>query len=331
MGRPQEPLDRDGSPVREFAFWLRNLRRHAGLTYDELGRRAHYATSTVQAAASGKRLPTLRVTMAFVDACGGNVREWHVYWTQIRRAIDPDSPGGVAASMLPPWEQGQPGAKSPPDPGPAERPGTDVTGGTDETDGSGDPDGEDDGWYVESFSALLHLDAAPIEAVEHRTVLATRDGISELATSISVPRHPAEDAGRPHGLEAELLEGGRLELREQPYESYFRNVIALPRTLRRGDRHEYRMRLRVPPGQRMASHYVHVPFRRSDYFELRVCFDRDQLPRAVWALCGAPTAVIYERNPAQENLQPDRFGEVHVRFRNLKLGFGYGLCWQDGI
>ena len=79
----------------------------------------------------------------------------------------------------------------------------------------------------------------------------------------------------------------------------------------------------------MASHYVHVPFRRSDYFELRVCFDRQHLPRAVWALCGAPTAVIYERGPAQDVLQPDRFGEVQVRFRNLRLGFGYGLCWQD--
>jgi transcriptional regulator with XRE-family HTH domain len=323
MGRPQEPLDRDGSPVRELAFWLRNLRSHAGLTYEELGRRAHYATSTVQAAASGKRLPTLRVTLAYVDACGGNVRQWHGYWTQIRRATDPDHPAGAIAPVLPPWEQGERGVENPPDPGGTEPDAADAAVG------SRDLAGEDDGWYVESFSALLHLDAAPIEAVEHRTVVATWDGVRELATSISVPRHPAEDACKPHGLETELLEGGTLELREQPYESYFRNVIALPRPLRRGDRHDYRLRLRIPPGQPMASHYVHVPFRRSDYFELRVCFDRQHLPRAVWALCGAPTAVIYELNPAKGCLQPDRFGEVQIRFRNLRLGLGYGLCWQD--
>jgi len=33
MGRPQKPLERDGSPVREFAFWLRDLRKRSGLTY----------------------------------------------------------------------------------------------------------------------------------------------------------------------------------------------------------------------------------------------------------------------------------------------------------
>jgi hypothetical protein len=85
MGRPEEPLDRDGSPVREFAFWLRDLRRRAGLTYDQLGKNAHYATSTVQAATAGSRLPTLRVTMAFVEACGGDQGEWREYWTLVRR------------------------------------------------------------------------------------------------------------------------------------------------------------------------------------------------------------------------------------------------------
>lgn len=327
MGRPQEPLDRDGSPVREFAFWLRNLRQRAGLTYEELGRRAHYATSTIQAAAAGKRLPTLRVTLAYVDACGGNVREWHTYWTRMRRALDPDAPAAVVSSVLPPWLHDQPGADGHPALGDRRL----AEAGRELIEAGGSQGGidEDDGWYVESFSALLHLDAAPIEALEHRTVVATKDGVQQLATSISVPRHPADDAGRPHGLEVELLEGGILELREQPYESYFRNVIALPQPLRQGDRHDYRLRLCIPPGQPMASHYVHVPYRRSDYFELRVCFDRQHLPRAVWVLSAAPTAVIYERGPSQEVLQPDRFGEIQVRFRNLRPGFGYGLCWQD--
>jgi transcriptional regulator with XRE-family HTH domain len=312
--------------VREFAFWLRNLRQRAGLTYDELGRRAHYATSTVQAAAAGKRLPTLRVTLAYVNACHGNVREWHAYWTKIRRALDPDAPAGMVRSVLPPWADDEPEAEAALVP--EARPSPEV----DHVDRSSDRTWtaeEDDGWYVESFSALLHLDAAPIEAVERRTIVATRNGVRELATSISVPRHPADDAARPHRLETELLEGGTLELREQPYECYFRNVIALPRPLRPGDRHDYRLRLSIPPGQPMASHYVHVPLRRSDYFELRVCFDRQHLPRAVWALYGAPTAVIYERGPSPNVLLPDRFGEVHVRFRDLRPGFGYGVCWQD--
>src|SRR6266568_536787 len=145
-----------------------------------------------------------------------------------------------------------------------------------------------DSWYIESFTALLLLDAEPVEAIEQRVIVATEDGLSELETSISVPRHP-DDACPVHRLDAELLHGGSLQLREQPYESYFRNVIVLPAPLRAGERHEYALRLRIPPGQPMASHYVHVPFRRSDYFELRVRFGPERLPRSVWMLSGAPT------------------------------------------
>ena len=185
-----------------------------------------------------------------------------------------------------------------------------------------------DGGFIESFTALLRLDTEPVEALEHRVVVSTVDGLSELATSVSVPRHP-DDAGEAHRLDSELLYGGSLELREQPYESYFRNVIVLPRPLRPGEKHKYALRLRIPPGQPMAPHYVHVPLRRSDHFDLRVRFDPQHRPRAVWVLRAAPTAVIYEREPAAETVLPDRFGEVQVSFSELRPGFGYGLRWSE--
>ena len=123
MGRPQVPLEQNGSPVRELAFWLRDLRTRAGLTYEQLGRDAHYATSTMQAAASGKSLPTLRVVLAFVDACGGDVSAWRDYWTQIRRLLDEDAPGAVRSSTRPPWAgDGRPPGDAVP--GIRSRPGT---------------------------------------------------------------------------------------------------------------------------------------------------------------------------------------------------------------
>jgi hypothetical protein len=118
--------------------------------------------------------------------------------------------------------------------------------------------GQNGNWYIRSFTALLRMDTSPPEAQEQRVVVATADGLCELATAISVPRHP-QDSGPSHHLEVELLHGGLLQLREQPWETYFRNVIVLPRPLRAGEQHEYAMRLRVPPGQPMAAHYVHVP------------------------------------------------------------------------
>src|SRR5262249_46214569 len=73
-------------------------------------------------------------------------------------------------------------------------------------------------WSVASFVAVLRMDVEPPEAIELRRVVAAVDGLSELVTSTSIPWHP-DDRSESHGLRAELLFGGRLERREQPYKS----------------------------------------------------------------------------------------------------------------
>lgn len=310
MGRPQKPLDRDGSPVREFAFWLRDLRRRSGLTYDQLGRKSRYATSTVQSAAAGKRLPTLKVTLAFVRACEGDLRQWREYWIQVRRLLDENAPPSVSRSATPPWASGpQPASLG-------------------AVSSSAWDAGEANGWFTESFSALLRLDADPIEAWERRVVVATADGVSEIVTSVSVPRHP-HDAGQASELASELLYGGSIERRGQPGVGYFQNVIVLPRPLRPGERHEYALRLTIPPGQRMTPHYVHIPYQRSDYFELRVRFDPRCPPGCVWILRDVPAGLMDQGTPAVETVTPDRFGEITTGFRDMRPGLGYGVRWTE--
>jgi hypothetical protein len=327
MGRPEEPLERDGSLRREFGYWLRDLRHSSGLTYQNLAQATHYATSTMQAAAAGHRLPTLKVTLAFVAACQGDQEDWRTYWSAVKRALDAYAPEEAGQPVEPPWV-----TRSQSAPQPAAHPATAPSLNGDSHPGAGEQAaGEQaapDGWYVESFSALLRMDKASPEAVEHRVIVATTADVSELATSISVPRHPA-DGTAVYELEAELQYGGSLELRDRPHESYFRNFIALPRKLDVGERHEYQLLLRVPSGQQMAPHYVYVPFCRCDRFDLRVRFCADRLPAAIFVLCGTPTAVIYERGTPQEGLMPDRFGEIHVAFRDLQVGRGYGIRWQE--
>jgi hypothetical protein len=309
VGRPEEPLDRDGSPLREFAFWLRDLRRQAGLTYERLAGQAHYAISTMQAAADGRRLPTLRVTLAYVASCGGDQEAWREYWTRISRMLDATAPEGVSRSVRPPWLDTAPADGPAPDsPGPAARAA--------------------ENWFTESFTALVRADIDPVEVIERKTIVATADDVAEIAMSVSVPRHP-DALDRPVGLESELLYGGALELRRQPYDSFFANMIVLPRPLRAGERHEYSIRLRIPHGQRMASHFLHVPFQRSDHFELRVRFDPRRLPRRVWLLRDAPTAMIYQCEPAAQTVVPDRFGEVYASFREMRPGLAYGVRWHE--
>jgi hypothetical protein len=74
-------VDPAAGALPRFAYDLRQLRRLGGRpTYRQLAGRAHYSTSTLADAASGVRLPTLEVTLAYVAACGGDVEEWRGRW-----------------------------------------------------------------------------------------------------------------------------------------------------------------------------------------------------------------------------------------------------------
>ncbi|MFH8404027.1 hypothetical protein ACH4FX_04505 [Streptomyces sp. NPDC018019] len=84
MGRKERPLDPDAGPVERFAHDLRELRRKAGpLTYRDMARRVAYSVATLSRAASGEQLPSLAVTRAYVEACGGDAGEWTERWHRL--------------------------------------------------------------------------------------------------------------------------------------------------------------------------------------------------------------------------------------------------------
>jgi energy-coupling factor transporter ATP-binding protein EcfA2 len=84
MGRPKRRLDSDAGPVQRFAHELRGLRDSAGRpSYRELARRAHYSVTALSDAAGGERLPSKAVTLAYVQACGGDVAAWETRWHQV--------------------------------------------------------------------------------------------------------------------------------------------------------------------------------------------------------------------------------------------------------
>lgn len=88
MGRRERPLDPADGPVEQFAYELRLLRQKAGgLTYRAMAARAHYSAAALAQAASGDRLATLPVTLAYVGACGGDVGEWAERWRQASREL----------------------------------------------------------------------------------------------------------------------------------------------------------------------------------------------------------------------------------------------------
>lgn len=182
-------------------------------------------------------------------------------------------------------------------------------------------------WYVESLSTVLRLDAARPEALERRTIVSMQDGLDSIITTVGVPRQDVGATTR-HGLDVEILYGGVLEDLEREQESVFRQRIVFPSSLQADDRHEYLLRRAIPAGQIMAPHYVHVPLRRSDHFEVRIRFSADAIPDAVWVLRGVPPAAVYERTPTSEVVRPDRANEVFAKFDGLVQGYGYGLSWS---
>jgi hypothetical protein len=183
------------------------------------------------------------------------------------------------------------------------------------------------GWYVKSLIMLVQLNNETPTAWEDRTIVATQGDLTEIDTTISIPRHPADNSPA-HTLDVALLSGGRLDLREQPSESQFRHVITLARPLAVGDEHQYRLSIRIPPAQLMMQHLVHIPLQRSEFFKLTVRFPVERVPATVWLLGGVPPAVLRDRDPSGRTVVPDRFGELTVEFQSLLQGQAYGLRWS---
>jgi hypothetical protein len=77
MGRPERSLDPGEGPVARSAVELRRLREVAGRPgYRELPRRAHYSTTALFEVAGGNSFPSLAVTLAYGEACGGDRQRW---------------------------------------------------------------------------------------------------------------------------------------------------------------------------------------------------------------------------------------------------------------
>ncbi len=92
MGRPEKALDPEAGPVQRFAWELRGLRRKAGgLTYRVLAARTGYTESTLSRAAGGELLPSLPVTLAYVEACGGDPEEWERRWCEASEDLAADT------------------------------------------------------------------------------------------------------------------------------------------------------------------------------------------------------------------------------------------------
>ncbi|KUN95675.1 PD40 domain-containing protein [Streptomyces caeruleatus] len=81
MGRPERPVDPEAGAVPRLAHELRMLRASCGRpSYRTMAHRAHFSPATLAQAASGERLPSLAVVLAYAQACGADPADWEARW-----------------------------------------------------------------------------------------------------------------------------------------------------------------------------------------------------------------------------------------------------------
>ncbi|MFI6759074.1 helix-turn-helix domain-containing protein [Micromonospora sp. NPDC050417] len=87
--------------MSSFAYELRKLRVEAGSpTYRRLAEVAGYSASTLSAAASGIRQPSLDVVLAYVGACGGDTARWRQRWLELDEELRPASSASAPADPV---------------------------------------------------------------------------------------------------------------------------------------------------------------------------------------------------------------------------------------
>ncbi|MFI2608943.1 hypothetical protein [Kitasatospora sp. NPDC018619] len=105
MPRRENPVD-PHAPYAGLALLLRRAREEAGLPpYAALARRTDFSVSALAQAASGRRLPSLAVTVAYGSACGGDREFWAAQWN-VARARGARAGACASGPVLPPDPSG---------------------------------------------------------------------------------------------------------------------------------------------------------------------------------------------------------------------------------
>ena len=183
-------------------------------------------------------------------------------------------------------------------------------------------------WYTEKLRVAMMLDGPNPTAFEWRRIVSNQDGLDEidLAFTLTAPVVGAEPTAP--ALEIAMLYGGTLVTREMAATRRFAFSILLAKPLERNERCEFALKFQVPQGQAMQPHYVCVPREKCKLFDLRVRFDRDQLPSTVWQLTKMFQSDLDDPASHGTKIDVDSAGELHLRFEDLAPGFAYGARWD---
>ncbi|MBN6036041.1 hypothetical protein JYK18_14195 [Amycolatopsis sp. 195334CR] len=187
---------------------------------------------------------------------------------------------------------------------------------------------KDRSWHTEELRVALILDLDTPEVFETRRIIIDADELAEVDFALTADVSRSTKAESPKlPVEIDMIYGGTLYFRVMESSDRARMMLRLPMPLRRGALHEFGLRMRVP-GPPEELHYVCVPRKQCDFFDLRVRFGKE-CPESVDLIESAFQGDIRDPYVKNEKIIPDGAGEVHVQFRSLTPGFAYGIRWSE--
>jgi hypothetical protein len=178
-------------------------------------------------------------------------------------------------------------------------------------------------WHTAELHVVVALDRLEPEVLEQYRIVADQDALHEL----DLPSPLAAPARR--FLQADAFYGGWLRDRGTASRDSGGLALVLPQPLSQGEPHEFAVRFRLSNSQAIRSYLVHLPGHSCGQFELRVRFGRGWTPLHVWTLRDVRQDTAF--NPLNHGHQHPvgPTGEVHLRFRRLLPGLGYGARWES--
>ena len=138
-----------------------------------------------------------------------------------------------------------------------------------------------EGWYVESLRAVLRMDLEPAQLTEERRIVATVDGLSDIAVSLRAPIGVTEPGEL---IAATMTYGGEIVAVRHIDAGHTLFHIRLSDTLHLGQRHDYGIQFTSYPRSWSQPYDLVAPLDRCEHFAVRVRFGGDTQPDLVWQL-----------------------------------------------
>ncbi|MEV0675981.1 hypothetical protein AB0I60_05595 [Actinosynnema sp. NPDC050436] len=186
----------------------------------------------------------------------------------------------------------------------------------------------DDPWRTKVLRTTLLLDGPDVEVTESRTISSSRDGLSRIEHSITLPEGGPTGLLDPVAMNLRAGFGADFTRLRRVTSNRVVFEVLFGRTLSAGEEHGFEFRLRLPV---MSPFYLCTPIYPCEEFELKIRFDRNRLPTPILVVDGALAHETADPAAAMGAAEVDSAGQVHHMFTHLRPGRSYGLRWQPPV